>query len=48
VLFDLFMKIDDGAVVSINGVEVARFNMSNAAAVTNTTFATANEPAERD
>jgi PKD repeat protein len=48
VLLDLFMKIDDGAVVSINGVEVARFNMSNAAAVTNTTFATANEPAERD
>lgn len=48
VLLDLFMKIDDGAVVSINGVEVARFNMSSAAAVTHTTFATANEPAERD
>lgn len=48
VLLDLFMKVDDGAVVSLNGVEVARFNMSNATAVTNTTFATANEPAERD
>lgn len=48
VLLDLFLKIDDGAVVSINGVEVARFNMSTATAVTNTTFASANEPAERD
>lgn len=48
VLLDLFMKYDDGAVVYINGVEVSRANMSRTAAVTNTTFATVNEPAERD
>lgn len=48
ILLDLYMKWDDGAVVHINGVEVARTNMSRTAAVTHTSFATVNEPAERD
>ncbi len=48
ILLDLFMKYDDGAVVYINGVEVSRANMNRTSAVTNSTFATVNEPAERD
>jgi uncharacterized protein YjiK len=48
ILLDLYMKWDDGAVVYINGVEVARPNMSRNAAITHTTFATVNDPAERD
>lgn len=48
VLLDLFMKIDDGAVVYVNGIEVARYNMDLAASVGNSTFAAANESSERD
>lgn len=48
VLLDLFMKIDDGAVVYVNGVEVARYNMDLAASVGSATFAAANESSERD
>lgn len=48
VLLDLFMKIDDGAVVYVNDVEVARFNMDQATAVDNSTFAQVNAAAERD
>lgn len=47
-LLDLYMKVDDGAVVYINGVEVARYNMGLDLTVDNDTFASANEPAERD
>lgn len=47
-LFDLFMKVDDGAVVYINGVEVARYNMSHDLVVGNDTYASDNEPSERD
>jgi len=45
---DLYLKYDDGAVVYINGVEVARPNMTRTAAITNTTFAAIGESAERD
>ena len=48
ILFDLYLKVDDGAVVYINGVEVARYNMNLDLNVDNTTFASANESAERD
>lgn len=48
VLFDLYLKIDDGAVAYINGVEVARYNMAFDSAVDNGTFADRNEPTERD
>ncbi len=48
VLFDLYMKVDDGAVVYINGVEVARYNMDLDLAVDNDTYASANEASERD
>ncbi len=48
ILFDLYMKVDDGAVVYINDVEVARFNMDFSTAVDNSTFAARNEPSERD
>jgi hypothetical protein len=48
ILFDLYMKVDDGAVVYINGVEVARYNMDLDLVVGNDTFASANEPSERD
>ena len=48
ILFDLYMKVDDGAVVYINGVEVARYNLNLDLAVDNTTFASQNEGAELD
>ena len=48
VLLDLYMKLDDGAVVYVNGTEVARFNMDLDLAVDNDTFASANESSERD
>lgn len=44
---DLYMKVDDGAVVYLNGVEIARYNM-DATVVDNGTFASRNEPSERD
>lgn len=47
-LFDLYMKVDDGAVVYINGVEVARYNMDLNLVADNSTYASANEAAERD
>jgi hypothetical protein len=47
-LFDLYMKVDDGAVVYINGVEVARYNMGLDLVVDNSTYASANEASERD
>ncbi len=48
ILFDLYMKVDDGAVVYINDVEVARFNMALDTVVDNNTFAAKNEASERD
>jgi len=45
---DLYLKYDDGAVVYINGVEVARANMSRTAAVTNATFASTTVAGEAD
>ncbi len=48
ILFDLYLKVDDGAVVYINGVEVARYNLNLDLTVDNDTFASANESAERD
>lgn len=47
-LFDLYMKVDDGAVVYVNGVEVARYNMDLDLTVDNGTFASDNEASERD
>jgi len=47
-MLDVYTKHDDGAVVYINGVEVARDNMGLDLTVDNTTFATTNEPSERD
>ncbi|MCW1925668.1 choice-of-anchor J domain-containing protein [Luteolibacter arcticus] len=47
-LLDLYMRYDDGAVIYVNGTEVARANMNRGTAVTNTTFGTVNDPAERD
>ena len=48
ILFDLYMKADDGAVVYINDVEVARYNMAFDVADGNDVFASRNEPSERD
>ena len=48
ILFDLYMKVDDGAVVYINGVEVARYNLGLDQSVDNSTFASQNEGAEVD
>ena len=48
ILFDLYMKADDGAVVYINGTEVARYNMNLDLVVDNDTFASQNENSERD
>lgn len=48
ILFDLYMKVDDGAVVYINGVEVSRYNMALDTVVDNDTFASENEGSERD
>ncbi len=48
VMFDLYMKADDGAVVYINDVEVARYNMDLDLSVDNSTFASLNESSERD
>lgn len=48
ILFDLYMKVDDGAVVYINGTEVARYNMNLDLVVGNDTFASTNENSERD
>jgi len=47
-LLDLYAKVDDGAVFYINGVEVARYNMNLDLEVGNDTFASENEPSERD
>lgn len=48
IMLDMFIKYDDAAVIYINGVEVSRANMNRTTTVTNTTFATVNETAERD
>ncbi len=47
-LFDLYLKVDDGAVVYVNGVEVARYNLNLDLVVDNDTFASQNESAETD
>lgn len=46
--FELYLKVDDGAVVFLNGTEVARFNMPLDEEIGNDSYASQNESAERD
>lgn len=48
ILLDLYLRVDDGAVVYVNGTEVDRYNVAADAVVDNDTLASANESSERD